>query len=189
VEKLILNDVIGWDKTRLSDQERDEFEAREGMRSVREAVEGLGVPGIWTGVRDDIMGKIGDLLDVTLIDVFRRAWNKTRELTKYRNREKYPPDKTFVVPLADHKITSRHTPHIEIRADGVPTKKVNFEIRLEIALKGIRLHIRDARIRSIDIGECLGKGTLFCEGFLLAQQKSRKLELTGSIDLGDGIEI
>ena len=189
MKELTLKDVLGWKETDISHRQRRELEGTAGVRAIRQAVEEKGIPGLWETTRDELSRSVEALLNVSLLDVLRRAWNKTKELARYRDREKYPPDKTYIVPLAEHTIRSRHTPHLEIRINEQPAGRIDFEIRLEVALKGLHLHIQDGRIRKIDTGECRGKGKLLCEGFLLAQREWKKLEIPGSIDLGEGIEI
>ena len=147
------------------------------------------VPGGWAGLRGRILEEGGKLLDVSLLDVFRWAWNKNRELSRYRDRAKYPSHETFTVPLAEHTIKSTHKPHVEIRIDGAKKGQVDFEAVVEIAVKGMTLEIRDGRIRKIRTGACTAKGSFSCEGLRLVERESKPLPLPGTIDLGEGMEI
>jgi hypothetical protein len=147
------------------------------------------VPGGWGGLRSRILEEGGKLLDVSLVDVFRWAWNKNRELSRYRDKAKYPPHETVTVPLAEHTVKSTHKPHVEIRLDGVKKGQVDFEAVVEIAVKGMALEIRDGRIRKIRTGACTAKGTFSCEGLTLVERESKPLPLPGTIDLGEGLEI
>jgi len=189
MKDMTLNDVVDWRRADLSRQRRSELESNARVQAIKNAVDKQGIPGLWESTRAEISRNIEAVLNVSLLDVLRGAWNKTQELARYRDREKYPPDKTYIAPLAEHTIRSRHRPHLEIRINQQPAGRIDFEVLLEMALKGLRLHIRDGRIRKVDTGECRAKAKLHCEGFLLAQQEWKKLEIPGSIDLDDGIEI
>jgi hypothetical protein len=51
------------------------------------------------------------------------------------------------------------------------------------------LEIRNARIKKIHAGDCKATGSFLCEGFLLAERESKPLDLPGTIDLAEGVEI
>ena len=131
----------------------------------------------------------GGLLNIRLLDVIHWAWKKGRELEAYRDTEKYPPDKTFTLPLVEHTITSTHRPHLEIRMNQKKVGCVNFEVKIEIAVRAMKLEIQNARIKRIKAGDWKAKGSFFCEGFLLANRESNPLDLPGTVDLGEGLEI
>jgi hypothetical protein len=182
IQNVKLSDVVGFRPSELSDEEWSRIESAEGVR-------GLNLPGDWAGVRNQILMKAGGLLDITLLDVMRSAWKKGRELEAYRDTEKYPLNKTFTVPLVEHKITSTHKPRVDIQINGKTVGSVHFTVNIEIAVKGMTLEIRNARITKIHAGDCKAKGSFFCEGFLLAERATQPLELPGTIDLDEGLEI
>ena len=182
IQSVKLGDVVGFRTSELSDEEWSRIESAEGVR-------GLNLPGDWAGVRNQVLMKAGGLLDITVLDVMRSAWEKGRELEAYRDTEKYPSNKTFTVPLVEHKITSTHKPSIDIQINKKTVGSVHFTVNIEIAVKGMTLEIRNARITKIHAGDCKAKGSFFCEGFLLAERATQPLELPGTIDLGEGREI
>jgi hypothetical protein len=147
------------------------------------------LPGGWAGLRNKVLAEAGGLLDTRLLDVMRWAWKKGLELEALRDTERYPPDKTFSVSLVEHKITSTHTPHVDIRMNDQKVGRIDFAVNIEIAIKAVTLEIRNARITKIHAGDCKAKGTFLCEGLLLAERESKSLDLPGTIDLGDGLKI
>jgi len=165
------------------------LESGKGVIELRRPVEEARLPGGWVGLRDKILAEAGGLLDIRLLDVMSRAWKKGRELEAYRDTERYLPDKTFSVPLAEHKITSTHTPHVDIRINDKKVGSIHFAVTIEIAIKAITLEIQNARIKKIHTGDCKATGRFLCEGFLLAERESKPLDLPGTIDLGEGQEI
>jgi hypothetical protein len=145
--------------------------------------------GGWAGVRNKIVAKAVNLLDIRLLDVMGWAWKKGRELEAYHDRQKYPPNKVFPVSLVEHTIKSTHQPHIDIRINQKTVGTVHFLVNIEITIRGMQLEIQNARIKKIKTGNLTGKGSFFCEGFRLAQRESNPLELPGTVDLGEGLEI
>jgi hypothetical protein len=189
MNELTLQRIFAGDEGRLPKKWRKQLERQEGLAAVRRKIKDGRIPGLWESTRDEVFRKTEELLKISLLDVAPRAWAQARELARYRDPERYPPEKSSIVPLAEHKIRSRHQPHLEIRINEQPAGRISFEIQIRLALKGLRLHIQAGRIKRIDTGECRVEGSLSCEGHLLARQASRRLELPGSLDLGEGIEI
>jgi hypothetical protein len=189
IQSLTLSDVVGFSPRELSNKEWSQLEYGKGIVELRRQIEEARLPAGWAGLRDKILAEAGDLLDIRLLDVMCWAWKKGRELEAYRDTERYPPDKTFSVPLVEHKITSTHTPHVDIRINGKKVGSIHFTVTIEIAIKAITLEIQNARIKKIHAGDCKAKGRFLCEGVLLTERESNSLDLPGTIDLGEGQEI
>jgi hypothetical protein len=187
--KLTLDTVLEYRPAGLPAAGWARVEAGEHAAELGLALDGAKVPGGWGALRETVLTEAAGLLDVSLLDVFRWGWNKSRELERYRDRAKYPPHETFTVPLAEHTIKSSHKPHVEIRIDGAKKGRIDFAVEIEIAVKGMKLEVQGARIRKIRTGECKAKGTFSCEGLKLVERESRTLSLPGTLDLGEGIEI
>jgi hypothetical protein len=129
------------------------------------------------------------LLDVDAADIFIGAWNKSRELRKYRDPARYPPDQVILVPLARHKITSTHDPFLDVKVDGLDMGRVKFRVQIELTLHGAELKIKAGRILQIRTGRCDGTGTIACEGVVLGRIEGKVLTVPGTIDLGDGVAL
>jgi hypothetical protein len=140
-------------------------------------------------ILDSIIKKTIDMLDIKVLDIMVKAWNKYKILLKYLDKEKYPPDETFLVPLAEHTINSEHRPSIDILINDQPVGNIEFSITFSIMLEGIILKIQDGKIKGINTGTCKGKGTLKCENVVILEKKTASIPLPGSIDLGEGIPI
>jgi hypothetical protein len=143
----------------------------------------------WPGVFKQIEEKIPDLLNIGIPDILLMAWNKYSILLKYLDKDKYPPDETFLVNLVDHTIKSEHHPFIEILFNEVPKTRIDFTITISLAFKGIILKIQDGKIMEIMTGSCKAKGSVKCENLVLPEMESDSFTLPGSIKLGDGIPI
>jgi hypothetical protein len=143
----------------------------------------------WPAALDEIKKSVEPLLNVGIPDIMAAAWNKYRLLCKYLDRDKYPPDKTVMVPLAEHTLKSEHRPTIEIYINDHLIGKVNFVVTVSLAFEGLILKIRDGRIMEMLTGSCTGKGAISCENCLLIERATAPFPLPGSIKLGDGIPI
>ncbi len=153
--------------------------------TISTAARGVG----WTAAFDEIKKSVEPLLDVEIPALLAAAWNKCRLLSKYLDRDRYPPDKTVMLPLAEHTVKSEHRPVIEIYLNEHLLGKVNFLVTVSLVLEGLTLKIRGGRIVEILTGSCTGKGTISCEDCLLVERATAPFALPGSIKLGDGIPV
>jgi hypothetical protein len=168
---------------------KSKLEKSDRMTSLREKVSNtVGKPG-WPMALEEIYRKTGDLLDVSVLDLLVGGWNTYQGLKKYVDREKYPSTQTILVPLPEHTVKSEHHPHVDIFINDEPAGAISFEIRLTFTARGVILLIQNGRIKGAKTGEIKGKGSLTCEGALLLEQDFRPIPLSGSVDLGEGIQI
>lgn len=165
------------------------LESSGQVSTVKEAVakqaKGVG----WGVIEDQIFEKLKDLLAISIPDILVAAWNKYQILLKYLDREKYPPNESFLVPLAEHCITSEHHPYVEILVNEQPVGKIGFDIKVALTLEGIILKIQGGKIKEIFTGTCKGKGTISCDNIVILEKKTESVALPGSIDLGQGVPI
>jgi hypothetical protein len=168
---------------------KSRLEKNDRIAPLREKVSNTGGKPGWSMALEEIYGKTADLLDISMLDLLVGAWSTYQGLKKYRDREKYPPTQSILVPLAEHTITSEHHPHLEIFINDEPAGTIGFEIRLTFFARGVILLIQDGRIKGAKTGEIRGKGSLACEGTLLLEQDFRPIPLPGSAELKEGIRI
>jgi hypothetical protein len=148
------------------------------------------LPGLeWKLVAKELHAKVDEALDINLAQVIASAWKKYRLLQQYRDPRKHPADETILVPLAEHTIESVHRPHVDVLVNETRVARVEFEIRLALALEGVVLTVLGGRIRAIGAGRCRAQGSLKCMGLTVVERQAGGFELPGAIDLGDGIEI
>lgn len=143
----------------------------------------------WNYAREEIMEKIGDLMDVSLVGVMGAAWKKYEALLKYADSEKYPPDEMILAPLAEHTLTSEHHPYLEILINDQSVVKIEFTITLALSLDGFVLKIQDTKIKGIQVGSIEGNGTITMGETVLVEKGFDAISIPGSIDLGEGIPI
>ncbi len=166
-----------------------ELESGTAIADLKEKVR-TGTHGVqWPAAFDEIKNNVEPLLDMEIPAIMSAAWNKYRLLSKYLDQDKYPPDKTVMLPLAEHTVKSEHRPAIEIYFNDHLVGKVNFLVTVSLVLEGLILKIRNGRIMEILTGSCTGKGTIYCENCLLVERATAPFALPGAIKLGDGIPI
>jgi hypothetical protein len=141
------------------------------------------------GLVQEACGRVSELLDIRLEDIFTGAWNKLQSLQKYLDKDRYPPEKVVLAPLAEHAIKSQHRPYIEILVNEALVGKIEFQIDLVLKLQGFILKIQDGKITEAFTGTCAGKGTLACENFVMLEKETDAIPLPGSLKFGEGIPI
>lgn len=136
----------------------------------------------WVKITPDLVKNLGELLNIKIPDIFISSWEKGKAIQDALSESEQSPEKTIEIELADHTIESVHKPCIEIRIKGIPQpKKINFTVKVSFELKGFILKIRNGSICEIQSGSCEITGTFKCENILIAEKKSEKIKLPGSI--------
>jgi hypothetical protein len=145
----------------------------------------------WGAVRDTLFDKTVEMLDIPLLTFLSPAWKKYKEIMEYADAEKYPPNETDMVYLAEHTITVEHHPYLQMTYRGVALKdvKLTFTLEAELTLQGVILKIQNGKIIGIKGGSVRGSGELSLEDQSIFKQEFGHYDLPGSIDLGDGISL
>ena len=175
-----------------SEEEPAEGSSQEKLlEEVKAATEKVSeqVKASWPVMKEILIEKIKELLNIDIPDIMTNAWSKYAILQQYADKDIYPPEETYFVELADHTINSEHYPQIDVTVNGQVVTTIHFYIVLALNLKGLVLRIRDGRIRGIATGDCLGRASLHCENRLLLEKETRSFSLPGAIELGNGIPI
>lgn len=186
---LTLNQFFSLKNEELPPDQVSAIESSGQVSAVKESVlkqtKGVG----WDIIKTEILEKVEDLLDIGIPDIMVATWNKYRILLKYLDRKKYPANESFLVPLAEHTITSEHHPYLEIMMNEQPVGKIGFDISVALKLEGIILKIQDGKIKEIFTGTCKGKGTIKCDNLILLEKDTPSFPLPASINLGQGVPI
>ena len=143
----------------------------------------------WSAIWNSIIGHVDQLLDIRLFDIMVRPWKNYRDLAKYLDAEKYPPDRSYLAPLLEHTIVSKHKPEIVVELPPFFKKAIPFDISVELFLKGFTLEIQSGKIKKIYTGQCRGGGSVQCMNVTLLRKVSEDIALPGIINLGEGIPI
>lgn len=143
----------------------------------------------WQLILKEVWGKVPELLDIKLVNIFSGAFNKAKELQKYTDQSKYPPDQEILAHLAEHTLKSLHHPSVEIYVNDRFLGKFVFDVTVALALKGLVLKIQDSRVKAVSPGSCQAEGTIALEKAVLVERKLSPLTLPNLIDLGEGVNL
>ena len=133
----------------------------------------------WATVGSAVQERLTELLDINLIEVMLRGWQKYALVRKYTGSNAAATDETLLIPLSEHTIRSVHNPRIEILRGGKELARITFPVVLELSLDGFALKIRRRRIEEIQTGKLVVSGALKCEGVTIVEKKLQPVELPG----------
>ncbi len=143
----------------------------------------------WNAAWNSIIGHIDNLLDIKVSEILLRSWKNINDLSKYKDIQKYPPERSFLVPLLEHTISSKHKPEIVIEIEPLFKKTIPFDVTVKLVLKGFTLEIQAGLIKKIHTGECKGTGSVQCMNVTLLEKASGDITLPGIIGLGEGVPV
>jgi len=141
------------------------------------------VKGIKWVAMPDLVARIGELLDIQIPDLLLASWKKCDELQTALEESKKSPQSVTYLGLADHSITSEHSPYIEVRIAKAPPKKIEFKLKLVFKLKACELKIQDGLIKQARAGACEVEGTLAQGPLVIATKKLAPIKLPGSFPI------
>jgi hypothetical protein len=143
----------------------------------------------WPVALDTIAGKIRDILNLDILNIMVAAWKKQEKIRQFGDKEKYPADETFLVPLAEHTISSEHHPYIEVKVNNVPLARIEFRIDISLKLEGLVLNIQDGKLKKLFTGNCEGKGTVKYREQVILERTTGAIPFPGAIDFGEGVPV
>lgn len=144
-------------------------------------------------VVDRLVAAVEGVTDLDLVDILVAGWRKHRALRDAARRTidaASTPGGIVeeVVDLAEHRITSRHEPGIDVVANGVRLGTVAVTVRLQATLTGLAATVRAGRLVSIGGGRAELEATLGIGGVDLLE-RSRTFDLRLIADLGGGFPL
>ena len=139
---------------------------------------------------DSLVDRAADrLLDISLMEIMTGAWAKIVAIQEYAIGEKLHSGKTHKFVLSEHKITSKHSPIIELFVYDQKVSEVKVDISLTLLMAKTTLRIKHGRIMEVQISGCQGVGKVSCYGQEILEQETTEIEFPRTIKLGGGVEI
>jgi hypothetical protein len=130
-----------------------------------------------------------ELSDLSIPRLLVGGWTQYDKFRDYCDEKKHPPREHCVIPLFEHTISSTHRPVVELRIDGVPAGRVNFEVKLSITIESVSVVITNKRFMAAQLGAVEAKGEVKCEGVDILERKLGRFDLPGTLTFGDGYPI
>jgi hypothetical protein len=147
------------------------------LAAIGQAAPGGAPPGLEAAVR----AALDEALKIDLGQVLRGGWAKATALQAALEATAADPAALAVVPLLDHSITSKHSPHIDVLGGGQTLCRLDFELVLTLALKGVTLDVRGGRIAAAGSGHAVAEATLKFLGQPMAKKTSKSFSLAGRL--------
>lgn len=165
--------------------------AEAGLAAVTAAVTAATAvlpPAAGAKIADGIHQALEAVLDLNLGDVLQTSWGKAAALRDAIIATLKDPTSIALVPLIDHKITSKHKPHIDLVYGSQSLAKLVFDITLNLALKGVMLEVRQGHIVGVKAGTCLGDGTFAFADKPLIVKKTPEIALPGKLKFTSSVQ-
>ena len=131
----------------------------------------------WPAAIPDLAKKFVELFDVKIPDILFISWKKADAIRLALAESKKTPEATKYLELADHTITSKHRPHIDVMIYNKSVKKIEFVVTLTFKLKGFVLKIKAGEIEEIRTGRCEIEGKVQYEDLTIAEKKLAPIDL------------
>ena len=173
-------------------------EGQDSMQALAHAIDEQG-PGSFLGaalrglsqagrsaVGEEAAAALHGLLDLDLGDLVLAGWRKHADLRAAARRTAAVPGSAEVVELATHRVTSTHTPSVDLLVDGARVTTLHFELVMEFLVKALVATVRQGRLMAFRVGSCDVTASLALEGSRLLTRRER-LQLPQVIRLGEGI--
>lgn len=178
--RIQLSDLIAGDLHAVVDKVEQELRTSDAAQSASIA---------WSLVKAEAAMRLQEALKVDALELIAGAWSKARDLKKYADSARYPPDQSIVVHLGEHKVSCRMQPVIEIMLNQISLPAIRFNFELVANFKSAALDIRGGAIRAVLPGSCAAQAVLRYKGVKLKEERTPEVRFPGRLDLGEGIRI
>ena len=179
-DRVELADLISSGLQAVGERVEEEIKASEAARSASV---------VWSLVKPEVASRLKDALGADALEVIAAAWGKARELRKYADPAKYPPEQSVVVHLGEHRVSCRVHPEIEVSFNDVPIRTVKFTLEFVAKFKSAALTIRGGAIRAVAPGSCSAQAVLKYGNVKLKEEQTPEVRFPGRLDLGEGLRI
>jgi len=170
---------------------RTELEALKAVGALKEELAKKSKFVRWSVVEEVLIDKTVEVLDIPVLTFLLPAWQKYREIQEFADPGKHPVDEANLVSLAEHTVKVEHFPSLQATYRGVdiPKAKLEFTLLGDLTLEGVILKIQGGKIKAIQGGAVKWSGELLIEKRSILKKDSKSYDLTGKLDLGDGIAL
>jgi hypothetical protein len=168
-----------------------ELEASQAAAAMKEEIAKKSRLIQWSAVEDVLFERTVEALDIPVLTFLMPAWKKYREIVEFADIEKHPASEVNLVSLAEHTVKVEHHPYLQVTYRGVeiPKAKLEFTLTGDLTLQGVILKIQNGKIKAIQGGAMKWSGELLLENKSVLKKESKSYDLTGKVELGDGIPL
>jgi hypothetical protein len=141
----------------------------------------------WPHVEETICARLSELLKKDPMELIATAWDKYHVLADAAEQSR--SGETVLVALEEHSITSELHPYVEIRFGPNLIRRIEFDVTVNLRLKGVILKIESQRIKAVEAGSCEGSGEIQVKNVSIWKHDFTSIDLPGRINLGSGIPV
>jgi len=170
---------------------RQELETSQAAIALKEEVAKKSKLIRWSAIEDVLFERTVEALDIPVLTFLLPAWEKYREIMEFTDLEKHPASEVNLVSLAEHMVKVEHHPYLQVTYRGIeiPKAKLEFTLAGDLTLQGVILNIQDGKIKAIQGGAVKWSGELLLEDRSILKKESKSYDLTGKVELGEGIPL
>jgi hypothetical protein len=163
----------------------------DGPREAEDAIDGSSYPMKSKGgtkmseiarkvARREIRRALIEMLDIKLGSVVLRAWQRHGALLAAAQRT--TSGGREVVLMADHTVTSRHSPHVDLAIDGVDIARISSAIVMSLQLIGVNAVVERGELVGLQGGSIVASTKFSIEDVPIAS-RSRTIDAVATIRL------
>jgi len=170
---------------------RQELETSQAAIALKEEVAKKSKLIRWSAIEDVLFERTVEALDIPVLTFLMPAWKKYREIMEFADLEKHPGNEVNLVSLAEHTVKVEHHPYLQVTYRGIeiPKAKLEFTLTGDFTLQGVVLKIQAGKIKAIQGGAVKWSGELLLENQSVLKKESKSYDLTGKVELGEGIPL
>src|SRR5215469_920599 len=117
-KNLSMKDLLGAQEDGSPEPKGDSLEKTKSMVQLKEELAKKSKLIQWQVVRDVLVDKTVEMLDIPLLNFLLPAWKKYKEIIEFADSEKYPPNETQLVSLSEHTVSVEHRPYLQVTYRG-----------------------------------------------------------------------
>jgi hypothetical protein len=92
-------------------------------------------------------------LNVPIVDIFARAWEKALDIDKASQKSIKSPTKPETVQLAKHEINGAEHPELAFEVNGIAFSPVRLDLEYKVTLQSAIIGILNGTLDSVELGE------------------------------------
>jgi hypothetical protein len=139
-------------------------------------------------VRAELARSVQGLLDLDLGQLLLVGWRKRAVLTAAARRTRDQPGTSEVVSLAEHTVTVRQQPSIDLLVREVRLATLHLELTVEFTVRGLAATVRGGRLVELTGGSSTVSASLTIEDSTVAERKG-EIRLPLLVRVGSGIPL
>lgn len=159
-------------------------EARAADAAVQAALKSVPRP-VQGRLQESVRSALDEVFHIRLDELLAGSWKKLTGVQDALEVTRLEAGKVVFVPLLEHKISSKHKPHIDVKLGPKSVSRLVFDMALALELKSVELEVREGRIAGLRSGQCGGNGVFSFQGQDLIKKATPAFGLPGRLTFAE----